>query len=157
MTAPIGSLTVIANRDGVLQRVLFAGQAPPDGLAGEAEMLVWDEDRCQHIVNQLDQYFQGERRTFELELELHGTPFQLSVWHELQRIAYGTTITYHQLAQRIGRPTATRAVGLANGQNPIPIIIPCHRVIGSDGSLTGFGGGLEIKRALLVHEGAMLV
>ncbi len=101
---------------------------------------------------QLRAYFAGERKQFDLPLEMEGTEFQLSVWRELQRIPYGETISYLELARRIGNPKAVRAVGLANGQNPIPIIVPCHRVIGSDGSLTGFGGGMENKRKLLELE-----
>lgn len=103
---------------------------------------------------QLAQYFAGGRLDFELPLAAHGTPFQLKVWRALCDIPYGETISYGELARRIGQPTAARAVGLANGSNPIPIVVPCHRVIGADGSLTGFGGGIERKRWLLAHEKA---
>ena len=103
---------------------------------------------------QLVQYLTGHRKSFELELEPAGTPFQRQVWEELRRIPYGTTISYADLARRIGKPKAVRAVGAANGKNPLPIVIPCHRVIGKDGSLTGFGGGLDIKRWLLALESA---
>ena len=103
---------------------------------------------------QLEEYFAGERRAFDLPVAPAGTPFQQRVWEELQRIGYGETITYAELAARIGRPTAIRAAGAANGANPVSIIIPCHRVIGSDGSLTGYGGGLEAKRLLLELERA---
>jgi methylated-DNA-[protein]-cysteine S-methyltransferase len=104
-------------------------------------------------VRQLNEYFAGSRREFDLPLRLHGTVFQTRVWHELTEIPYGQTWSYGQLARRINKPSASRAVGLANGRNPISILVPCHRVIGADGSLTGYGGGLERKRWLLAHEG----
>ena len=103
---------------------------------------------------QLAAYFAGELRTFDLPLILEGTPFQVRTWRELQRIPYGHTISYGELARRIQRPKAVRAVGAANGRNPLPIVVPCHRVIGSDGTLTGFGGGIDVKRFLLELEGA---
>jgi methylated-DNA-[protein]-cysteine S-methyltransferase len=102
---------------------------------------------------QLQAYFAGELREFELPLAAEGTPFQQRVWRALCDIPYGETISYGELARRIGQPTASRAVGLANGQNPIAIVVPCHRVIGANGTLTGYGGGLERKRWLLAHEG----
>jgi methylated-DNA-[protein]-cysteine S-methyltransferase len=104
-------------------------------------------------VRQLTEYFDGTRREFDLPLRLQGTVFQTRVWRELTEIPYGQTWSYGQLAQRIDKPSASRAVGLANGRNPISILVPCHRVIGADGSLTGYGGGIERKRWLLVHEG----
>jgi methylated-DNA-[protein]-cysteine S-methyltransferase len=104
-------------------------------------------------VRQLTEYFDGTRREFDLPLRLQGTTFQTRVWRELTEIPYGQTWSYGQLAQRIDKPSASRAVGLANGRNPISILVPCHRVIGADGSLTGYGGGIERKRWLLVHEG----
>jgi len=100
----------------------------------------------------LQAYFRGELKEFDLPLALEGTKFQLRVWNTLRTISYGVTISYLQLAKRIGNPNASRAVGLANGSNPIPIIIPCHRVIGSNGKLTGYGGGLPIKEKLLALE-----
>lgn len=106
--------------------------------------------------DQLDAYFAGSLESFDLRLAPRGTRFQCQVWAGLQRIPFGTTISYGELARRIHRPLAVRAVGKANGANPIPIVIPCHRVIGSDGSLTGYGGGLEVKEKLLAHEGARL-
>ncbi len=102
---------------------------------------------------QLEEYFAGTRRAFDLPLRLQGTDFQRRVWRELDEIPYGVTWSYGQLARRIGNPSASRAVGLANGRNPISILVPCHRVIGADGSLTGYGGGLERKQWLLAHEG----
>jgi len=104
-------------------------------------------------VRQLTEYFAGTRREFDLPLRLQGTTFQTRVWRELTEIPYGQTWSYGQLAKRIDKPSASRAVGLANGRNPISILVPCHRVIGADGSLTGYGGGIERKRWLLVHEG----
>jgi methylated-DNA-[protein]-cysteine S-methyltransferase len=104
------------------------------------------------VVRQLQAYFEGKRRKFDVPLILEGTEFQLLVWRNLQKIPYGETVSYGQLARQIGSPEAARAVGLANGSNPIPIIIPCHRVIGSNGDLTGFGGGLPVKKKLLSLE-----
>ena len=103
-------------------------------------------------IAQLEEYFAGERRDFSLPLPLEGTPFQTTVWSALRTIPYGATVSYGELARRIGRPSASRAVGAANGANPLPIILPCHRVIGADRSLKGFGGGLETKRFLLAFE-----
>lgn len=108
-------------------------------------------------VRQLAEYFAGRRREFDLPLAADGTAFQRAVWRVLATIPYGATISYAELARRIGNARASRAVGLANGANPLPIVVPCHRVIGSDGSLTGFGGGLELKRKLLALEGAACV
>jgi methylated-DNA-[protein]-cysteine S-methyltransferase len=114
----------------------------------------WREspDGFDDVVSQLTEYFAGQRRRFELPLAPEGTPFQQRVWRELQDIPYGVTISYGQLAARIGQPTAARAVGLANGSNPLAIVIPCHRVIGANGTLTGYGGGLPIKERLLALE-----
>jgi methylated-DNA-[protein]-cysteine S-methyltransferase len=104
------------------------------------------------VREQLAEYFAGERREFDVPMQLAGTAFQRRVWEELVRIPYGTTITYAELARRVGRPTAVRAVGAANGRNPISILVPCHRVIGADGKLTGYGGGVERKQWLLELE-----
>ncbi len=108
--------------------------------------------RFDSVKKQLDDYFQGRLKIFDLGLSLQGTDFQKKVWHALTQIPYGKTISYGELAQRIGNPKACRAVGLANGKNPIPIIIPCHRVIGKNGKLTGFGGGIPVKQHLLELE-----
>jgi methylated-DNA-[protein]-cysteine S-methyltransferase len=118
----------------------------------------WREDpgAFEEVVGQLKAYFAGQRTSFELPLDLVGTDFQKKVWMALREIPYGETISYKELAGAIGRPTAVRAVGAANGANPIPIIIPCHRVIGNDGSLTGFGGGLPLKKKLLELESRQL-
>jgi methylated-DNA-[protein]-cysteine S-methyltransferase len=146
--SPIGPLTLIA-RDGVLTNVSMHEQrhsAPPpeDATTDDA----WFKD----VADQFDAYFAGELSTFDLEMNALGTPFQRSVWSQLCEIPYGETISYGELAHLLGNPNASRAVGLANGRNPIAIIVPCHRVIGADGSLTGYGGGLERKTWLLEHE-----
>jgi len=120
----------------------------------------WAEDvtvaPLSSTVRQLTEYFDGTRREFDLPLRLQGTMFQTRVWRELTEIPYGQTWSYGQLAKRIDKPSASRAVGLANGANPIAIVVPCHRVIGADASLTGYGGGVDRKRWLLAHEGAAL-
>jgi len=113
---------------------------------------IYDEAPFEQARAQLNEYFSGKRKDFELPLKPNGTPFQLSVLEELQNIPYGKTASYGDVAQRIGRPKAVRAVGAANGRNPLPIVIPCHRVVGSKGDLTGFGGGLDTKKALLDLE-----
>jgi methylated-DNA-[protein]-cysteine S-methyltransferase len=119
----------------------------------------WAQDAAvaplEATLQQLSEYFAGTRREFDLPLRLEGSPFQQRVWRELTEIPYGETWSYGQLAKRIGNPSASRAVGLANGRNPISILVPCHRVIGADGSLTGYGGGLDRKSWLLAHEGAL--
>lgn len=114
----------------------------------------WDHDDAAFtdVIGQLDEYFAGSRTEFDIPLHPTGTPFQLKVWEQLRAIPYGETISYGALARRVSSPNASRAVGLANGRNPIAIIIPCHRVIGADGSLTGYGGGLDRKRFLLGLE-----
>lgn len=113
---------------------------------------VRDDDAFAVARTQLAEYFDGSRREFDLPLALEGTPFQREVWEALREIPYGETVSYGELALRLGKPDAVRAVGLANGRNPISIVVPCHRVIGADGSLTGYGGGLERKRELLDLE-----
>ena len=120
----------------------------------------WDEAErgvVRETVRQLDAYFARKLRAFDLPLGPQGTDFQKGVWRELERIGYGETISYGELARRIGNPAASRAVGLANGRNPIPIVIPCHRVIGSNGRLIGFGGGLPVKESLLALEAPQAV
>ncbi len=146
--SPVGDLLLVACADG-LRAIGF----PDPGRGLEVEP-GWIEDRVAlaHVSAQLDAYFAGRRRGFDLTLSPRGTPFQRLVWDALRDVPYGTTTTYGALARRIGRPKASRAVGLANGHNPLPIVVPCHRVIGADGSLTGFGGGLAAKRLLLDLE-----
>jgi methylated-DNA-[protein]-cysteine S-methyltransferase len=145
--SPIGPLGLVAS-DAALQAVLFGG----GGIRAEGTSDVLGETAAQ-----LDAYFAGELVSFDLPLELHGTEFQRRCWLALATIPYGQTVSYGEQARRIGLGSErARAVGAANGQNPLPIVLPCHRVIGADGSLTGFGGGLHVKRFLLEHEGALL-
>jgi methylated-DNA-[protein]-cysteine S-methyltransferase len=148
MKSPVGTLLLAGDKCG-LRLISFesskrAAAVKPDWKLDEAPFV--------EVVRQLQAYFAGKRKEFDLLLAPEGTDFQLNVWRSLRAIPYGETISYGQLAERIGNPKAVRAVGLANGCNPIPIIIPCHRVIGSDGSLTGFGGGLTNKKKLLDLE-----
>lgn len=148
MECPLGRLLLAADAQG-LREIRFPG---PDGHAVPGD---WTDDDGQldDVEQQLREYLAGDRREFSLRLAPRGTEFQLRVWEALREIPYGTTVSYGQLARRLGAPGAARAVGLANGSNPIPVVIPCHRVIGADGSLTGYGGGLERKRLLLALEG----
>jgi len=144
--SPVG--TLLLTGDGTrLNEILFPNKDRRPDAAAEKHVEPFRE-----VTRQLAAYFEGTLKEFDLELAPQGTPFQLQVWEELQRIPYGETISYGELAQRMGNPSASRAVGAANGRNPIPIVIPCHRVIGAGGSLTGFGGGLATKRALLELE-----
>lgn len=149
--APIGRL-IVASDGEAIAGVWMANASPSDAAWAERRGSdpVLDEAR-----DQLDRYFAGRLREFTLRLAPNGTDFQRRVWRALEAIPFGTTISYAELARRVGSSAAVRAVGAANGRNPIPIIVPCHRVIGSDGSLTGFGGGLERKQWLLHHEGAL--
>ena len=153
---PYGDMIVAVDEDSFLSRLIFPNERDPwtDEIAQKRYDIVDGSPRCDSVIAQLDEYFAGERVTFDVLLRPIGTAFQQKVWAVLQTIPYGTTITYKDLAERIGNPAAVRAVGRANGTNPIPIIIPCHRVIGADGSLTGFGGGLALKEGLLKLEGA---
>ena len=144
---PEGPLLVAVDDDGRVVRLHFVDGPLPLGTDWHE-----DADALQTVTRQLDEYFAGDRTDFDLELAAQGTPFQLDVWRQLSRIPYGETISYGELAKRVDRPGAARAVGAANGQNPIAIIVPCHRVIGADGSLIGFGGGLPWKRWLLNRE-----
>lgn len=148
--SPVGPLLLAADGTG-LTRVHFQGGPAP--LQPPAS---WRHDTTPftETIAQLAEYFAGQRRTFQVPLAPAGTPFQLAVWQALRAIPYGKTVSYGHLARQLGHTNGARAVGLANGANPLPIIVPCHRVIGADGSLTGFGGGLPIKRALLSLEGA---
>ncbi|HEU4992171.1 MAG TPA: methylated-DNA--[protein]-cysteine S-methyltransferase [Luteimonas sp.] len=150
--SPVGPL-VLAADDAHLQVLEFETPAHPVKRGAD-----WREGRNAVIDaahRQLDEYFAGRRRDFDLPLAPQGTEFQRGVWWALADIPYGRTISYAQLASSIGKPTATRAVGAANGRNPLSIVLPCHRVIGADGSLTGYGGGLPIKTFLLTLEGAL--
>jgi len=147
--SPIGPLLLAGSRNG-LQLVSFAaGNRTSNRVDPEWRL---DNSVFVEVVDQLQSYFAGKRKNFDLALVLEGTDFQKRVWAALRKIPYGGTISYKELAEIIGSPKAVRAVGAANGANPIPIIIPCHRVIGNDGSLTGFGGGLQLKKQLLELE-----
>jgi methylated-DNA-[protein]-cysteine S-methyltransferase len=151
LKTPIGTL-LIAGDERAIHRIEF----PRDGTAGKPEA-GWTESARGPVgdaVRQLREYFLGKRTDFDLPLEPQGTAFQRGVWKRLEEIPYGETISYGELAKRVGNPKASRAVGAANGQNPIPIVIPCHRVIGANGKLTGFGGGLPTKEKLLNLEKA---
>ena len=170
ISSPIGNLTLHVD-DGALTRIDFGGEAAGAGRAGTSGV---DGARTRIDVGnggapasgdgdataldaaavQLREYFAGERATFDLPLNPDGNAFERRVWAELARIPYGDTASYAEIARRIGRPGAARAVGRANARNPIAIVVPCHRVIGSDGSLTGYAGGLDAKRALLALERA---
>lgn len=159
METPIGELLIVADYDGNLRAVDWAEH--------EIRMrrllrLHYGEDGCRleparnpsELTDAIGRYFAGELAAIDmLPVRTAGTPFQRDVWRALREIACGSTLSYAKLAERIGRPTAVRAVGLANGSNPIGVVVPCHRVIGANGSLTGYGGGIERKRWLLEHEG----
>ena len=140
----IGSILIAGDGNAIVETYFAGAQPKPDWIRDDAGL--------REPADQLRAYFAGERQAFELPLAPRGTEFQQAVWSALQQIPYGETTTYSTIAERIGRPAAVRAVGAANGANPIPIIIPCHRVIGASGSLTGFGGGLDVKRQLLALE-----
>ncbi|MET9730888.1 methylated-DNA--[protein]-cysteine S-methyltransferase [Streptomyces sp. NPDC006458] len=146
--SPYGLLTLVAD-DGVLCGLYMTDQRhrPAEETFGS-----FDDTLFAEAEEQLQAYFAGELKEFTLEVRLHGTPFQRTVWEQLVRIPYGETRTYGQLADALGNANASRAVGLANGKNPLSIIVPCHRVVGADGSLTGYGGGLARKRRLLDFE-----
>lgn len=155
--SPCGPLATLVDEGGAVRRIEFVkGRALLDQLERRGVRMVEDEERTEPVRRQLAEYFARERTDFDLELRPAGTPFELEVWEALRRIPYGETRSYGELARALGRPNASRAVGRANGANPIPIVVPCHRVIGADGSLTGFGGGLQAKTTLLELEGLRL-
>ncbi|MFG2375026.1 methylated-DNA--[protein]-cysteine S-methyltransferase [Streptomyces sp. NPDC048504] len=147
--SPYGPLTLVADEDGTLCGLYMVDQRhrPPEENFGAP-----DDTPFAEATAELQAYFAGELKEFTLQLRLHGTPFQRTVWDQLRRIPYGETRSYGDLADALGNPGASRAVGLANGKNPIGIIVPCHRVVGANGSLTGYGGGLDRKQRLLDFE-----
>ena len=147
ISSPVGPLLLAVSERGLVALEFDRGKVAAGWVESAAETAA--------CARQLEEYFAGRRRQFDLLLDLRGTDFQKRCWLELLKIPYGETRSYADIARAIGNPLAVRAVGLANGQNPIAIIVPCHRVIGSDGSLTGYGGGLETKRKLLELEGAL--
>jgi methylated-DNA-[protein]-cysteine S-methyltransferase len=153
MPSPVGDL-LLTGEDGRLTGLYLPSDRYARHAAAHPGTRRRDDAAFVGVRLQLEEYFAGTRSSFDLQLAPAGTRFQRSVWAELQTIAYGTTITYAELAARIGRPTAIRAAGAANGANPVSIVIPCHRVIGSNGTLTGYGGGLQAKRFLLDLEHA---
>ena len=152
LASPIGQLLLAGDEQGLR----FIGFPQGKGKLDIAPEWRLDDHCFAEVERQLGEYFAGQRRDFDLNLAPSGTPFQLAVLDALQTIPHGETRSYLDIARQIGRPDAVRAVGAANGRNPLPIVIPCHRVIGSDGSLTGFGGGLPSKRFLLDLEGAVV-
>ncbi len=153
MDSPLGSLVIVVDEQGCLKNLDFSAtrssNQPDTGAAAR------DDSRCAHVVRQLEEYFAGRRREFDLEVAPEGTEFQRRVWAALLTIPFGETISYGEQARRMGSPRATRAVGAANGANPIAIVIPCHRVIGASGALIGYASGLKRKKWLLEHEGAL--
>jgi O-6-methylguanine DNA methyltransferase len=170
-TSPVGPLFLAASRNGLVALEFDArlpGQQtirpnPRDlrserqGSAGRVEPVHFEpsESELRPYVRELEEYFSGNRRQFDFALDLRGTEFQLACWHALVAIPYGETRSYGDIARAVGKPQGFRAVGMANNRNPIAIVVPCHRVIASDGTLCGYGGGLEIKRKLLELEGAL--
>lgn len=148
MESPFGRI-LIAGRGRGVSLVSFLDGARP---AAVGATWAWSGEHFRDVEDQLAAYFRGERTTFDVELDLQGTDFQRRVWRALTRVPYGRTASYAQIAAAVGRPAAVRAVGAANGANPVPIFVPCHRIIGSDGRLTGYRGGVEIKARLLELE-----
>jgi methylated-DNA-[protein]-cysteine S-methyltransferase len=150
-TTPVGHLLMSGDGCGRLTGIHW-----PEHVLAPRTTAGWERDDCAFadVCEQLDEYFAGTRTEFDVDIAPHGTPFQHRVWDALREIPFGETVTYSELAGTIGRPSAARAVGLANGRNPISIVVPCHRVIGTGGGLTGYAGGLDVKRRLLAHERA---
>jgi methylated-DNA-[protein]-cysteine S-methyltransferase len=151
LESPLGPLLLSASEAGLTGVFMVRHKYGPE----RGPLWERDDARLAGARAQLEEYFAGARREFSLPLAPQGTPFQQRVWAELARIPFGVTVSYQELARRIGAPTASRAVGAANGRNPLSIIVPCHRVVGADGSLTGYGGGEERKRWLLAFEGCL--
>jgi methylated-DNA-[protein]-cysteine S-methyltransferase len=151
--SPVGTLTLVGGPAG-LRAVLWSNDRAARAGLGRTALVPGAAPALAATAGQLDQYFAGTRTTFDLPLDLQGTAFQLAAWRALAAIPYGETRTYAQQAAAVGRPTAVRAVGAANGRNPLSIVLPCHRVVGSDGGLRGFGGGVAVKEWLLRFERA---
>ena len=155
--SPVGTLYLASSNQGVVCISLSGREdffKDLEGLVPDME-LEENDSKNEGVVRQLKEYFSGARKDFDLPLHLIGTEFQKLVWRQLYRVPYGRTASYKEIAEKIGKPKAMRAVGQANHRNPIPIIIPCHRIIGANGQLVGFGGGLDMKRFLLSHEGVL--
>ncbi|MDD5307531.1 MAG: methylated-DNA--[protein]-cysteine S-methyltransferase [Deltaproteobacteria bacterium] len=162
MESPLGKILIaVTGREHRLFLLHFPFKVAPETALGRclgrefSFAMAPSKTATAQAKKQLRLYFSGKLRTFDLPLDLRGTPFQLRVWRELCRIPYGETVSYGELARRIGSPKASRAVGMANNKNRIGIVVPCHRVIGADGDLTGYAGGLQLKEMLLKHEGAL--
>jgi methylated-DNA-[protein]-cysteine S-methyltransferase len=155
--SPVGEILAAVNERGALVRLDFLTHKDRAAYLERIGPVEWDAAALAEVQRQVGEYFAKRRRDFDLALAPEGTAFQLRVWAELRRIPYGSTLSYGELAERVGNRKGSRAVGAANGANPIGLVVPCHRVIGADGSLTGYGGGLPIKEALLQLEGARLV
>jgi methylated-DNA-[protein]-cysteine S-methyltransferase len=149
--SPIGTLTLIAD-DDALTEVRFPGEGAAHDLTTDRVVDAVDHPVLRQAAAELDEYFAGHRVDFDVPLDPRGTDFQLAAWQALRTIPYGETVSYGEQAKRLGDPGKARAVGAANGRNPLPIIVPCHRVVGANGHLTGFGGGIETKAWLLDHE-----
>ncbi|MDR8390109.1 methylated-DNA--[protein]-cysteine S-methyltransferase [Aliifodinibius sp. S!AR15-10] len=147
LETPVGTLQITVN-ENYIRKIIFTDR--PDGARTSHPVLL-------KVRAQLREYFEGKRKTFDLPLQPEGTEFQQRVWKVLSNIPYGTTITYQELAEKLGNPDSIRAAGRANGQNPLPIVIPCHRVIGANGKLVGYSGGIDRKKWLLKYEGALLI
>lgn len=155
VSAPFGDLTVVASDAGV-RYVTFDNDAHPKSYVGMTVTNNASHPVVARTVRQLNEYLAGKRREFDVPLDLVGTEFQVQAWRALADVPFGSTTSYARQAASIGRPTATRAIGAANGRNPVVIVLPCHRIVGADGSLTGFGGGLPVKKWLLDHEADVL-
>ena len=153
LDSPIGRLRLVATDQG-LSHLLFDQQVGEDLESDGDEVEADDHPVLAAATAQLAEYFAGRRQEFDIPLDLTGTEFQRAAWSALANVPFGETRSYRQQAEAIGRPKAVRAIGAANGKNPVPIVLPCHRIVGSDGSLTGYGGGLPIKEYLLNHEQA---
>ena len=151
LQVPFGELTVVASDKGV-RYITFENDAHPKSYQNMSVIDDASHPVVARTVAQLHEYIKGTRRTFDVPLDLVGTEFQVQAWSALAKVPYGTTASYAQQAASIGRPKATRAIGAANGRNPVVVVLPCHRIVGADGSLTGFGGGLPVKKWLLDHE-----
>ncbi len=152
----LGTMFAVVNKTGGLVRLTFGREGTKESLMAGASKskcaLHWSDERCAETIRQVRQYFAGERKEFELTLDFQGTDFQKQVWSELINIPYGKTMSYGELATKIGRPSASRAVGAANGANLIAVVVPCHRVIGANGKLTGYAFGVDAKERLLALE-----
>jgi O-6-methylguanine DNA methyltransferase len=153
IASPIGPLNLVVSEIGLVALEFDRGHFPPT----KDKKITWEQcpGKIEPYFRELNEYFVGKRRDFTFALDLRGTPFQLQCWRALLTIPYGETRTYADIARCVKRPQAFRAVGMANNRNPIAIVVPCHRVIASDGTLCGYGGGLEVKRRLLELEGAL--